>query len=185
MCWCPGRDHGDRGRLLDVRASPSTAAMEALFRAMVATMSASGWSDAGTRLPGWLGAAGFDDVVEGERPFWWQGSELAAGGVLRRRRGGECARGAKAGSRGGRGGRAPRGSRRPAQPPSARRRRPRQGLTIVAAPITPARSPSRDGTMRRSRVASGSERLKIPRARRRGAARAPRRCRRRSRSPRG
>jgi SAM-dependent methyltransferase len=60
------------------RASPSTAAMEALFRAMVAVMGASGWSDAGTRLPGWLGAAGFDDVVEGERPFWWQGSELAA-----------------------------------------------------------------------------------------------------------
>ena len=60
------------------RASPSTAAMEALFRAMVTAMSSSGWSDAGTRLPGWLREAGFCDVVEGERPFWWQGSELSS-----------------------------------------------------------------------------------------------------------
>jgi SAM-dependent methyltransferase len=59
-------------------ASPSTAAFEALVRAMVAAMSSSGWSDAGTRLPGWLREAGFDDVVEGERPFWWEGSELAS-----------------------------------------------------------------------------------------------------------
>ena len=34
------------------RAEPSTPAMEALFRAMVQGMAASGWSDAGTRLPG-------------------------------------------------------------------------------------------------------------------------------------
>ena len=60
------------------RASPSTAAMDALFRAMVTAMSSSGWSDAGTRLPGWLRDAGFEGVFEGERPFWWQGSELAS-----------------------------------------------------------------------------------------------------------
>ena len=35
-------------------------------------------------------------------------------------------------------------------------------MAVMAAPLTPARSPSRHGTMRRSRVASGSERLKIP-----------------------
>ena len=36
------------------RAQPSTPAIEALFDAMVRGMAASGWSDAGTRLPGWL-----------------------------------------------------------------------------------------------------------------------------------
>jgi SAM-dependent methyltransferase len=60
-----------------VRAEPSTPALEALFRGMVAGMAASGWSDAGTRLPGWLGEAGFSAVDEGERPFWWQGDDLA------------------------------------------------------------------------------------------------------------
>ena len=40
------------------RAEPSTPALEALFRAMVQGMAASGWSDAGTRLPGWLREAG-------------------------------------------------------------------------------------------------------------------------------
>jgi ubiquinone/menaquinone biosynthesis C-methylase UbiE len=59
------------------RAEPSTPAMEALFRAMVAGMAASGWSDAGTRLPGWLREAGFRDVDEGERSFWWQGEDLS------------------------------------------------------------------------------------------------------------
>jgi hypothetical protein len=39
-------------------------------------MAASGWSDAGTRLPGWLGDAGFEDVDEGERPFTWTGDDL-------------------------------------------------------------------------------------------------------------
>ena len=53
-------------------AEPSTPAMEALFRAMVAGMAASGWSDAGTRLPVWLHKAGFREVEEGERTFWWQ-----------------------------------------------------------------------------------------------------------------
>jgi ubiquinone/menaquinone biosynthesis C-methylase UbiE len=60
------------------RAEPSTPAIEALLRAMVQGMAASGWSDAGTRLPGWLREAGFRDVDEGERPFWWQGEDLAS-----------------------------------------------------------------------------------------------------------
>jgi ubiquinone/menaquinone biosynthesis C-methylase UbiE len=59
------------------RAEPSTPALEALFRAMVQGMAASGWSDAGTRLPGWLREAGFREVDEGERPFWWQGEDLS------------------------------------------------------------------------------------------------------------
>ncbi len=59
-----------------VRAEPSTPAMEAVFRAMVGGMAAAGWSDAGTRLPGWLRDAGFRDVDEGERPFWWQGADV-------------------------------------------------------------------------------------------------------------
>jgi ubiquinone/menaquinone biosynthesis C-methylase UbiE len=59
------------------RAEPSTPAIEALFRAMVAGMAASGWSDAGTRLPSWLRVAGFREVDEGERPFWWQHEDLA------------------------------------------------------------------------------------------------------------
>ena len=58
------------------RAEPSTPAIEALFRAMVGGMAAAGWSDAGTRLPGWLREAGFRDVEEGERPFWWQGTDV-------------------------------------------------------------------------------------------------------------
>ena len=62
-----------------VRAEPdTTAAFDALTRAMVRGMAASGWSDAGTRLPGWLAEAGFRDVEEGERPFWWRDEELAA-----------------------------------------------------------------------------------------------------------
>ena len=59
------------------RAEPSTPAMEALFRAMVQGMAAAGWSDAGTRLPGWLREAGFREVDEGERPFWWQREDLS------------------------------------------------------------------------------------------------------------
>jgi len=59
------------------RAEPSTPALEALFRAMVQGMAASGWRDAGTRLPGWLREAGFRAVDEGERPFWWQGDDLS------------------------------------------------------------------------------------------------------------
>jgi SAM-dependent methyltransferase len=59
------------------RVEPTTAALDALLDAMVRGMSASGWSDAGTRLPGWLRDAGFSDVVEGERTFWWQDEDLA------------------------------------------------------------------------------------------------------------
>ena len=59
------------------RAEPSTDALEALFRATVHSMAAAGWSDAGTRLPGWLAEAGFRKVDDGERPYWWQGDDLA------------------------------------------------------------------------------------------------------------
>ncbi len=58
-------------------ASPSTPAMEALFRAMVQGMAAAGWSDAGTRLPGWLRESGFLDIDEGERPFAFEDDDLA------------------------------------------------------------------------------------------------------------
>jgi ubiquinone/menaquinone biosynthesis C-methylase UbiE len=60
------------------RAEPSTAALELLFRAMVQGMAASGWSDAGTRLPAWLHEAGFRAVDEGERTFWWQDEDLSS-----------------------------------------------------------------------------------------------------------
>jgi hypothetical protein len=59
-----------------VHAEPWTAAMESLFRTMVAGMAAAGWSDAGTRLPGWLREAGFRVIDEGERSYWWQGDDL-------------------------------------------------------------------------------------------------------------
>ena len=59
------------------RAEPSTPAIQALFRAMTLGMAASGWSDAGTRLPGWLEETGFRDVDPGERRFWWQGDDLS------------------------------------------------------------------------------------------------------------
>jgi ubiquinone/menaquinone biosynthesis C-methylase UbiE len=60
-----------------VRAEPSTPALEALFRELVQGMAAAGWSDAGTRLPGWLREAGFREIDEGERPYWWRGEDLA------------------------------------------------------------------------------------------------------------
>ena len=59
------------------RADPSTPALDALFRAMVQGMAASGWSDASTRLLGWLREAGFRAVDEGERSFWWRHDELS------------------------------------------------------------------------------------------------------------
>jgi ubiquinone/menaquinone biosynthesis C-methylase UbiE len=59
------------------RAHPSTPAIEALIRAMTQGMAAAGWSDAGTRLPGWLREVGFREVDEGERPFWWQDADVA------------------------------------------------------------------------------------------------------------
>jgi SAM-dependent methyltransferase len=58
-------------------ARPSTPALEALFRAMVQGMAAAGWSDAGTRLPGWLREVDFRDVDEGERPFSFRDDDLA------------------------------------------------------------------------------------------------------------
>ena len=58
------------------RAEPSTPGMEALFRAMVQGMKASGWSDAGSRLPAWLGKARFRNIDEGARTFWWQDDDL-------------------------------------------------------------------------------------------------------------
>lgn len=59
------------------RAEPTTPAIDALFRAMVAAMARAGWSDAGSRLPGWLRSCGFRDVADGRRPFWWEGEDLA------------------------------------------------------------------------------------------------------------
>jgi ubiquinone/menaquinone biosynthesis C-methylase UbiE len=61
-----------------VRAEQTTPAIEALFRAMVKGMAASGWSDAGTRLPGWLREAGFHEVDDGERTYWWQDEDLSS-----------------------------------------------------------------------------------------------------------
>jgi ubiquinone/menaquinone biosynthesis C-methylase UbiE len=58
------------------RADPSTPAIDALFRAMVQGMAASGWSDAGTRLPGWLREAGFGDIDEGERVALFRDQDL-------------------------------------------------------------------------------------------------------------
>jgi ubiquinone/menaquinone biosynthesis C-methylase UbiE len=60
------------------RADPSTPAMDALFRTMVRGMAAAGWSDAGTRLPGWLREAGFDEVDPGKRIVWWQDQTLVS-----------------------------------------------------------------------------------------------------------
>jgi ubiquinone/menaquinone biosynthesis C-methylase UbiE len=60
-----------------VRAEPSTPALEALFGSVVRSMASAGWSDAGTRLPGWLREAGLRHVDEGERRFWWQHEQLA------------------------------------------------------------------------------------------------------------
>jgi ubiquinone/menaquinone biosynthesis C-methylase UbiE len=59
------------------RASPSTEAITALFKAMVRGMAETGHSDAGARLPAWLRAAGLLRVVPGKREFWWTGDELA------------------------------------------------------------------------------------------------------------
>jgi ubiquinone/menaquinone biosynthesis C-methylase UbiE len=59
------------------RAEPSTPALDALFRAIARGMAASGWSDAGTRLPAWLWEVGFQRIDEGELVHWWQGQELA------------------------------------------------------------------------------------------------------------
>jgi SAM-dependent methyltransferase len=59
------------------RARPSTPAIETLVRATVHAMTTSGWSDAGTRLPGWLGEVGFREIDDGERVYWWEDDDLA------------------------------------------------------------------------------------------------------------
>jgi ubiquinone/menaquinone biosynthesis C-methylase UbiE len=59
------------------RAEPTTPALEALFLAMVRGMAASGWSDAGTRLPGWLRETGFRELDAGKRTYWWQDEDLS------------------------------------------------------------------------------------------------------------
>ncbi len=59
------------------RANPSTPAIETLVHATVHAMTTSGWSDAGTRLPGWLDEVGFREIDEGERPYWWEDGDLA------------------------------------------------------------------------------------------------------------
>lgn len=57
-------------------ASPATDALAAMLGAVRQTMDASGRSDAGTRLPGWLEEAGFHDVDPGERRLRYSGDEL-------------------------------------------------------------------------------------------------------------
>ena len=59
-----------------VWASPTSTALEALAGAVAAAMDASGRSDTGTRLPGWLEDAGFGEVDPGERRFHFTGDEL-------------------------------------------------------------------------------------------------------------
>jgi SAM-dependent methyltransferase len=112
------------------RVEPSTPAMEALFRAMVQGMAASGWSDAGTRLPGWLREVGFTQVDEGERTYWWQNEDLAGQARYAARRLGERTRRARATAWRFRGGAACRAGR-PACPPESLRRGPRLGHAQV------------------------------------------------------
>jgi ubiquinone/menaquinone biosynthesis C-methylase UbiE len=60
-----------------VWSSPANDDFDALFDAMAGAMEASGRSDAGSRLPGWLADAGFADIDPGERPCRYSGAELA------------------------------------------------------------------------------------------------------------
>ena len=60
-----------------VWASPTSDALEALFAAVAGAMDASGRSDTGTRLAGWLAEAGFASVDPGERPLAYSGDGLA------------------------------------------------------------------------------------------------------------
>jgi ubiquinone/menaquinone biosynthesis C-methylase UbiE len=60
-----------------VWASPTSDAFEALFAAVAHAMDASGRSDAGTRLAGWLTEAGFAVVDPGERRLAYSGAGLA------------------------------------------------------------------------------------------------------------
>ena len=124
------------------RAEPSTLSIEALVSAMVEGMAASGWSDAGTSLPEWLREAGFRNVDEGERPYWWQDDDLA---VQARRRDGERSgrtrpatwyrrRGAPC--RAGRPARAGRSARRPALAGSSTSRLPFRRAFVEAISST-------------------------------------------------
>lgn len=59
-----------------VFASPSTKAIDGLLSSMCRAMQASGHSDAGSRLPGWLTEAGFGFVDPGRRSLVYSGAEL-------------------------------------------------------------------------------------------------------------
>lgn len=60
-----------------VWASPTSEAFEALFAAVAGAMDASGRSDAGARVAGWLTEAGFASVDPGERRLAYSGDDLA------------------------------------------------------------------------------------------------------------
>jgi hypothetical protein len=76
-CSCRAA-RSQRSRSITRRAAPSVdARLRSADNRDGSGMAASGWSDAGTRLPDWLREAGFRDVEEGERPFWWQGADAA------------------------------------------------------------------------------------------------------------
>jgi ubiquinone/menaquinone biosynthesis C-methylase UbiE len=60
-----------------VWASPMSEAFEALFATVARAMDASGRSDAGTRVAGWLTEAGFASVDPGERRLAYTGDDLA------------------------------------------------------------------------------------------------------------
>jgi ubiquinone/menaquinone biosynthesis C-methylase UbiE len=61
-----------------VWASPTSDGFEALFAAVAGAMDASGRSDAGARVAGWLEEAGFAAVDPGERRLVYSGDELAS-----------------------------------------------------------------------------------------------------------
>src|SRR5712691_3798570 len=60
-----------------VWASPASNAFEALYAAVARAMDASGRSDAGTRVAGWLTEARFTSVDPGERRLAYSGDDLA------------------------------------------------------------------------------------------------------------
>jgi hypothetical protein len=61
-----------------IRVRPATRPLEALLRALVSGMAASGHSDAGVQVGRWLTAAGFADVLPGRRRFSYDGDDAAA-----------------------------------------------------------------------------------------------------------
>lgn len=58
------------------RVTPTTDAIDALLRAMIEGMEASGRSDAGTHLPRWLEEAGFGAIDPGERVCRHEGDAI-------------------------------------------------------------------------------------------------------------